>query len=267
MNYLMKYGLEFNPFLKSANDIVYESIDYKEAMFKLNYLKEVKGFGVFTGEPGKGKTSTVRHWATTLSKSLFKVIYIPLSTLTVMEFYRTLASELKLDPCFQKHKNFKNIQEEITRLALDKKITPVIILDEANYLKSATLNDLKILFNFEMDSKDRAIMILIGLPYLNNTLNLTTHEPLRQRITINYHFDGLSKQETKEYIKAKLKAAGCLVDLFSEGAYDAIANSSNGVAREIDRIVNRALMLGEINHQEIMDTEIIMKAYDDIQLG
>ena len=267
MNYIMKYGLEYNPFIKNSTDFHYESADYKEAIFRLNYLKEIKGFGVITGEAGKGKTTAIRNWSKTLNRSLYKVIYIPLSTLTVMEFYRTLASEFGLAPCFQKHKNFNAIQQEISRLTHDKKITPIIILDEANSIKSATLNDLKILFNFDMDSKDKAVVILVGLPLLNNTLNLNVHEPLRQRIAISYNLEGLNKLETKEYLKSKIKAAGVIVDLFSEAAYEAIANSSNGIAREIDRIANRALMLGEKFKVDIIDTETIMRAYDDILLG
>lgn len=263
---LMRYGLEYDPFIKN-NVRLYESADYKEAISRLNYLKEIKGFGVITGEAGRGKTTTVRYWSKTLNKSLYKVIYIPLSTVTVMEFYRTLTTELGLIPHFQKTKNFKAIQEEINRLSNEKKITPVIILDEANYLKTATLNDLKILFNFEMDSCDKAIVLLVGLPILNNTLNLTVHEPFRQRIVVNYNLEGYRKAESKDYIKTKLKAAGCLIDLFTEEAYEAIANSSNGIPREIDRIAGKALLIGSIRNLEIIDQEIIMKAYEDNQLG
>lgn len=267
MNYIMKYGLEYNPFIKNTKENIYESSDYKEALFRLNYLLDIKGFGVITGDPGKGKTTTIRNWSKALNRSLYKIIYIPLSTLTVMEFYRTLANELGIDVYHQKNKNFKAIQEEISRLTSDKRITPVIILDEANYLKSATLNDLKMLFNFDMDSKDKALILLVGLPLLNNTLNLNSHEPLRQRITMSYHFNGLNKLEAKEYILFKLKKAGCLIETFSDAALDAIINSSNGIAREIDRIVNRSLMLGEKLKADIIDTEIVMMAHDDILLG
>ena len=55
-------------------------------------------------------------------------------------------------------------------------MTLIIILDEANYLRNGILNDLKILFNFEMDSSDQAVVLLAGLPQLNNTFNLAIHE-------------------------------------------------------------------------------------------
>lgn len=80
------------------------------------------------------------------------MIYTSLSTVTVNDFYRNLAASLGAQASYRKTENFHIIQEEINRLALDKRKTPVIIIDEANYIKNAVLNDLKILFNFEMDS-------------------------------------------------------------------------------------------------------------------
>ena len=59
-------------------------------------------------------------------------------------------------------------------------------MDEANYINNAILNDLKILFNFEMDSRDRAAILLAGLPKLNSTLGLGIHEPLKQRMITRY---------------------------------------------------------------------------------
>lgn len=111
-------------------------------------------------------------------------------------------------PAFRKPDNFRIIQEEICRLVLKKRKTPVIIMDEANYINNAVLNDLKILFNFEMDSRDRAVMLLVGLPSLNNSLRLGIHEPLRQRIVMNYNLEGMTKEEGRNYTQAKLKGAG-----------------------------------------------------------
>ena len=87
MDYLRRFGIEFNPFLKSK-DIKIELSEYKQLLFRLKHLEEIKGIGIITGEPGLGKTTAVRYWCNTLNKSLYKMIYIPHSTLTVMEFYR-----------------------------------------------------------------------------------------------------------------------------------------------------------------------------------
>ena len=52
MNYTARYSLEFNPFIKNSKEILIETSQYKEALFRLNYLLQTKGFGVLTGGPG-----------------------------------------------------------------------------------------------------------------------------------------------------------------------------------------------------------------------
>ena len=263
MELTARYGLEFNPFLKNSKEILYAGDEYNEALFRLDYLSGVKGFGLLTGAPGRGKTTIVRSWSAKLNPSLFKVIYTSLSTVTVNDFYRNLAFSLGAQAAYRKTENFHAIQGEITRLVLDKKKTPVIIIDEANYVSNGILNDLKILFNFEMDSRDRAVILLVGLPQINNTLRLTIHEPLRQRIIMNYNLDGLSKEEGREYIEAKLKGAGCNQPVFAEEAVEAVLNAADGTARMISKLCNASLVIGHSRNVNSIPAEIVMQAIND----
>lgn len=267
MEHTARYGLEFDPFLKNSKEILYSSAEFREAQCRLDYLARTRGFGVLTGAPGRGKTTAVRHWAAALNPSLYKVVYTSLSTVSVSEFYRSLASALGSTPAYRKTENFKSIQDEINRLALDRHKTPVIIIDEANYVSNAVLNDLKILFNFEMDSRDRAVILLVGLPLLNNTLNLTIHEPLRQRIIMNYNLDGLTKEEGREYIDRKLKGAGCNQPVFDDGALEAILNAADGTSRVISKLCHAALVIGNSQSADVITNEIVMQAVNDSTLG
>ena len=267
MELTARYGLEFNPFLKNSKEILYTGSEYKEALFRLEYLASTKGFGLLTGAPGRGKTTLVRNWSGKLNPSLYKVIYTSLSTVTVNDFYRNLAFSLGAQAAYRKTENFHAIQNEITRLALDKKKTPVIIIDEANYVSNSVLNDLKILFNFEMDSRDRAVILLVGLPQLNNTLRLTIHEPLRQRIIMNYNLDGLSKEEGREYITKKLEGAGCRQSVFDEEAVEAILNAADGTARMISKLCNASLVIGHSRSSERITPDIVMQAINDSTIG
>ena len=262
-----RYGLEFNPFLKNSKEILFESAEYREARFRLDYLARTKGFGLLTGAPGRGKTTLVRSWAAGLNPSLYKVIYSSLSTVTVNDFYRNLAVSLGAQASYRKAENFHIIQGEIDRLALDKRKTPVIIIDEANYIKNAVLNDLKILFNFEMDSRDRAVILLVGLPQLNNTLQLSIHEPLRQRIIMNYNIDGYSKEEGRQYIDMKLKKAGCTAEIFDSAAIEAILNAAEGTARVISKLCNASLVIGHSQSASRITSDIVMQAINDSTLG
>ncbi len=267
MEYIGRYGLDFNPFIKTKQDIMVETSDYKEITYRLKYLLDNKGFGVITGGPGRGKTTIVREWAKQLNPSLYKAIYLCLSTLTVNEFYRYLVSEMGLEATHRKASNFKLIQGEINRYALEKRITPVIIIDEASYINNTILNDFKMLFNFDMDSRDRAVLLLVGLQPLNNTLRLVANEPLKQRISMNYNIENLTKEEAKEYILTKLSGAKCTVQPFNENAIEAIVNASNGVPRIINKICNSCLLIGHNKGANTIDAEIVMHATNEIELG
>ena len=267
MEYIARYGLEFNPFIKNSKDILVETQDYREAMVRLDYLKSTNGFGLLTGAPGRGKTTIIRKWSSTLNTSLFKVIYTSLSTITVTEFYRNLAEQLGATPTYRKCENFQLIQQEINRLALEKRQTPVIILDEANYINTKILNDLKIIFNFEMDSRDRAIVLLAGLPSLNNTLRLAVHEPLRQRLVMNYDVEGMSKEEGRTYISEKLRGAGCTQKVFEENAVEAILNSSNSTPRIINKICNSCMIIGNSLSLNMINADTVMKAINECDIG
>jgi type II secretory pathway predicted ATPase ExeA len=267
MDYAGKFGLEFNPFVKNSKEILVETAEYKEVSFRLNYLVKTKGFGVLTGSAGQGKTTSLRNFAAGLNPSLYKVIYVSLSTLTVMEFYRNLTIELGLTPAYRKSDNFRLIQGEINRLALEKKITPVILLDEASYIGTGILNDLKIIFNFELDSRDRAAIVLAGLPQLNHTLRLGIHEPLRQRLLMNYHLEGLNKDEGRDYISQKLKGAGSSGAVFDENAIEAILNAANGTPRVINKLCSASLLIAGSDKRNIVDADCVMRAVSDSELG
>jgi len=264
--YKAYWGMEFNPFDKSlAVKDCFKSNDFIQASSRLEHLKSIKGIGLFTGLSGTGKTYSLRCFVDSLNSNLFKVAYIPLSTVTVLEFYKSLAYGLGVEIFQKKVDLFKNIQERIVSLSKDKKITPIIIIDEAQYLKTDILNDLKILFNFEMDSKNYAIFILAGQPVLNDILSKQIHEALKQRIVINYSFSGISKQEVNDYISSRLQLCGVHNKIFNPNAVEALYSCCNGSTRKLNSIIEKCLMIGFQKQVNAIDTEIIMSAQNETE--
>jgi type II secretory pathway predicted ATPase ExeA len=131
-----------------------------------------------------------------------------------MNFSKAICDGLGIIPGFKKVTMFKQIQEYIYTYSYNKNITPVIILDEAQFLKKAILDDLRIILNSNMDSKDYAVLLLVGQTAFINQLQRQNHDTLRQRIVINYYLNGLSREEVKEYITSRLAFAGCHVISF-----------------------------------------------------
>lgn len=267
MNYWSRFGMEYNPFIKNIrNEVIVKTNSYTEVQSRLTILQNIKGFGLLTGNPGSGKTTAIRQWTKNMNSSQYKVIYIPISTLTTIEFYKSLAMNLGLEPSYRKIANYHNIQNNINYLALEKHITPVIVLDEADSLNASILCDLKMIFNFEKDSQDRAVVLLSGLPMLNTILNRASNEALRQRLIMNYNMDLLTKEEAEMYIKEKIKTAGGNDDIFTPQAINSIINASSGVMRNISKICNTCLMAADAKKLNHIDEELALAMISDTQL-
>jgi len=264
--YYSRFNLEYNPFIKNNSNLyTYQSKDINELYYKLDYLLKVKGIGVITGSPGKGKTTALRNYFNDYNKSLYKVVYISMTTLTTREFYNHLITEFGYEPAYKKNQNYKILQQ-IIRDYENKKITPIIIIDEANYMSSSILNDLKMIFNFNMDSEDKYVLILCGLPVLLSNLSTSNQEPLRQRIITSFEFDGIYDGEVQNYIYSKLEKASGPTNIFADGVIQAIKNASNGSPRIIDRIMDYALLIADKHNSSTITLDVIQKAIEQTSL-
>jgi type II secretory pathway predicted ATPase ExeA len=261
MMFTAYWEMQFNPFSKHAPaKHLFASEDFKQATARLKHLCEIKGIGLFTGISGTGKTFTIKQYAGTLNPSLYKVFYLPLSTVTVLEFYRAVAIGLGIVPAHKKIDLFNSIQERILSLSKDKRVTTVIICDEGQYLNTKILNDLKILLNFNMDSENHAAFVISGLPALAGTLSMNTHDALAQRVVINYSFNGLSKKEMVDYIGSRLKSCGAPAGIFAENALEALWGCCAGSPRIINSLTEKCLIIGSQRGVRVIDTEIVMLA-------
>ena len=261
------FGMKLNPFKKDI-DIknTYEFKDFKEVQNRLKYLLNNKGIGLFTGTSGKGKTYSIKYFVRNLNPNLYKVVYLSLSTVTVLEFYKNFCIGLGIEPANKKVDMYHQIQERLQTLVKDRRITPIIICDEAQYLKTDILNDLKVLLNFKMDSKDYAVLILVGQPVLNDILSRAVHEALNQRIIVNYMFIGINYEEVKEYVIDRCNLAEISNEIFDEGSIKALASNCNGSTRYLNNLIDKALMICSNQKEQTITANTIMLATNDLSL-
>lgn len=256
------YGLSFNPFDKQSlrEKDSFQSNDHKQMISRLNYLKDIRGIGVFTASPGMGKSYALRCFSKELNQNLYEMHYICLSTISVSDFYRQFCETLGLETKGGKPAMFKAIQERVYYLYKEKRKPLILAIDEAQYLNPGILKDLKMLMNHGYDSLNCFSLLLVGESYLNNILEKPVHEALRQRITIHYNFEGLSDSEVSEYIRHKLHVANASETIFDSGCISAIHGYSHGNPRLIDNVMTDALTLGAQQKKEVIDSEIILAA-------
>jgi len=262
------YGFSKNSFDKhslSEKD-AFLSKDHKEMISCLSYLNKIRGIGVFVSRPGFGKTYAFRCFAKSLDRNLNEIIYIQLSTVSVIDFYRQLCTKLGIEAPFGKAAMFRAIQERLYHLFKEKRRPLFLVLDEAQKLSDPILNDFKMIMNHEFDSLNCFSLALLGERYLSNTLEKPVHEALRQRIVINYSFEGLSNEETEAYILHKLQIAGAPASILGDGTLTAITGYANGCPRLIDNLMTQAFMLGAQLDKTALDTDVIMAAVNNLRL-
>jgi general secretion pathway protein A len=253
------YSLAKAPFSKE-NSSFFASRGFSEATARLEYLKKGRGMGLLVGEPGAGKTFVLKVFADKLNPALYKPIYYPLSTGTVMDFYRGLVKGLGEEPRFRKVDLFDQLQLRVLSLYRDKRITPVFIMDEMHLAPAKMLTDLGLLFNFVMDSLNPFVLILSGLPFLMQRLNTSHSQPLNQRMIMRYVMEPLEKEEIREYVVHHLEDAGASVPFFSEEALEAVSSLSHGWPRVINNLCVNCLLLGAQAKKELIDAETVRLA-------
>lgn len=260
------FGLKFNPFDKEIpTDKLFASRDTKELDSRLKYMMDARGICLIVGEPGSGKSTSLRKLTENLNRSLYKPCYLPLTTLTVKEFYQALASLLGEIPAYKKIALFQQIQNSICNLYYEQRITPVIIVDEVHMAPISVLDDLRLLFNFKLDSANPFVLILAGQPQIRNKLALNTCYPLRQRISMRYSMQGLTIEETADYCNSRMKVAGCVSEVFTPSALTAIHTVSGGFLRSINNIAVASLMYCTERKMLSVDEEGVYQA--NIEMG
>ena len=234
-----------------------------EAEARLKHLLELRAIGLITGEAGSGKTTVCRKVAATLHPGLYRLFYVPLSTGSVMDMYKSIGWELGLPAAHNRASAFRDIRAEITRLTLEAKQCPVLVIDEAHHLRNDVLEDLRLLTNYEMDSQHRLCLILVGLSELRRRLTMAVHESLAQRIVVRYQLRGLTREELPDYLTHRLHLAGCELPLFEPPALEALFQATQGMPRKVNRLAHYALSAAALDHAKTVTSDHLQAAMHD----
>jgi general secretion pathway protein A len=239
---------------------------WEQVKARLQFLVDHHATGLLTGEVGAGKSTAARSFVATLNPSLYKIVYVHWTSGSALDLLRQLARKLNLEPAHGRADLVMQISDAIVRLNQTQKQHPVLLLDEAQLLRHAALEQLPLLLNFDLDSAHYLTLLLIGQPLLRRTLSLQLHEPLRQRIAVHYHLEGLSRSELEAYLAQQLKVGGVPEPLFDDTATQALYQATKGILRKVNKLALTALRLAALRKAARVDEAILLDAVTEALL-
>ena len=253
MDYLKFFNLDEDPFRITPDPAFFFPSDrHNELLLSMNYLIEQKeGFLLVTGEPGTGKTTTLKVFIDRWRENT-EIALIMTPRLSPEEFLLAVLEDLKITvPATNKHEVLKAFRNFLVSSAEAGKRT-VIIVDEAQNLPDETLEELRLLSNLETEKEKLLQIVLIGQPELKMRLRQQHLTQLNQRITIRISLDRLTQQETTEYVNYRLTRAGKATVTFGSDASKRLHKLSGGIPRLINLIASRALMAAFVEGKGIV---------------
>jgi len=241
---------------------LYMTAQHREALAHLVYgLNSDGGCILLTGEVGTGKTTICRCLLEQIPEQA-KVALVLNPKVSEIELLETICDELKI-PYPDADNSVKIYTDRIYQFLIEgnrnhKKT--VLIIDEAQNLSSAVLEQLRLLTNLETNQRKLLQIIILGQPELLNILAKTEMRQLAQRITARFHLQPLTKNDVKAYVSHRLAVAGQNIQLFPDSSIKRLYKLSKGVPRLINILCDRALLGTYVENQHAVNPSILNKA-------
>jgi len=267
--YLSFYGLTEKPFNPTPDPrFLHLTSGHREALAQLLYgTQERKGFIVLTGKVGTGKTLLLHTLCQRLGGQT-AISFVVTSTLPFDGLLEYVLADLGIT---------KTGESRAQRLiALNHFLiereragqNTVLIIDEAQNLDIATLEQIRLLSNFETATHKLMQILLVGQPELKDRLNQPELRQLKQRVGLRCQIPPLTPAEIRGYILTRLRIAGARdLGLFVDSAVDRIAAYSGGIPRLVNIVCDHCLLIGYADNKRRIDRHIVDLAIEYLEEG
>lgn len=261
------YGFTEAPFNISPDPkFLFFSEKHREAFNHLVFgIKERKGFIQITGEVGSGKTTICRALLDQLGPQ-YKTALILNPSMTELELLKSILMEFGLSTQGNDRLDYLETLNQFLLEQAAHHYDVVLFIDEAQNLSFELLEQIRLLSNLETDKGKLLQIVLLGQPELRDKLNDHRLRQLRQRITVRYHLNPLSRRETEYYIRHRILVSGGNGSPdFARLALWKIYNYSNGIPRLINAVCDKTLLCGFVTNTDHFKLGHVRRAIRELE--
>ncbi|MFD2167348.1 XrtA/PEP-CTERM system-associated ATPase [Thalassotalea euphylliae] len=254
------YGFSERPFQLSPDPrFFFATKHHQRALSYLQYgLDQKEGFIVITGPIGTGKTTIARNLMSNISDADIVAAQLVTTKLNPDELLELVIAEFKIQYDGDSKADMLHAIEKFLISLHEQGKRALLLVDEAQNLPSETVEELRMLSNFQLDNQPLIQSFLLGQEELKCIIQAPNMEQFRQRIIASAHLQPLSVDEVKNYINYRIHQAGYEKgDLFSEKAFELIHEKTLGVPRKINIFVDRILLFGFLEELDNIDINAI----------
>ena len=265
--YLSHWNLKQAPFANvPAGNMFYRSPQHEEALQRLLHVIESRrGVAMLTGEVGCGKTTVIKALASHLNKNAVQLHMISNPALPPKQLLQTIL--LKLGGTVANGGSKALMLDQLYQILAGSAAagrSTVVVIDEAHVIGNrATLDELRMLLNFQTDDEFLVTLILLGQPPLLR--NISNLQPLKERIAIKFNLEPLDLPNTVRYVLFRLKSAGAARDIFTQQAVQLLYESTGGIPLRINNLCDRCLLIGVLQNASLLDCRIVRGAIEDME--
>lgn len=262
------YGLESAPFRLTPDPRFFVGTSvHRKALNYLNFgLEQGEGFIVITGEIGAGKSLVIEHMLAQVDQSRIVARTLVTSAVEADEALKLITSAFELEveerqkaAALEAFSTFLRRQHSAGRRVL-------LIVDEAQNIPKRTIEEFRMLTNFQVDGRSVFQIFLVGQPQFRDILMDPDLEQLRQRVVASFHMQPLSFDDTRQYIEQRLSLVGWSGrPSFTTEALRSIHKASGGLPRRINQICSRLLLFGALEELEELDEATVAEVLEDLR--
>jgi putative secretion ATPase (PEP-CTERM system associated) len=262
------YKLSGLPFQLSPDARFYfASENHKKAMAYLSYgLNQAEGFIVITGAIGAGKTTLIGHLLSEIDSHKYDAGTIVTSQLDPSDTLRMVAAAFDIPEDGQDKASILQSIEDFFTESYYAGRRPLLIIDEAQNMPVRSLEELRMLSNFQVNGQVVLQTVLTGQEQFRPMLASAELEQLRQRVVASFHLGPLTQEDTRAYIEHRLKRVDWQGDPnFTGEAYNRIYLETEGVPRRINTLCSRLLLFGFLDGLHQIDEEAVATVAEELR--